>query len=129
MEPRLSSDSPSEFEGQPPPLEATLPADLPPLDLEDSDDEDESAVVGHADPDADVDLDSEPLEHQLPPEIDPAMTFADMKLIRPLFDAITHAGYVHPTPVQEAVIPLAMRGKDVIGQAQTGTGKDRKSVV
>ena len=123
MEPRLSSDSPSEFEGQPPPLEATLPADLPPLDLEDSDDEDESAVVGHADPDADVDLDSEPLEHQLPPEIDPAMTFADMKLIRPLFDAITHAGYVHPTPVQEAVIPLAMRGKDVIGQAQTGTGK------
>src|SRR4051812_13265566 len=34
-----------------------------------------------------------------PPETDPAMTFADLKLIRPLFEAITHAGYEHPTPV------------------------------
>jgi ATP-dependent RNA helicase DeaD len=49
--------------------------------------------------------------------------FADMDLIRPLMDAIRHAGYEYATPVQEAVIPLAMRGKDVIGQAQTGTGK------
>ena len=79
--------------------------------------------AGHADPDADLDLDAEPPEHELPPETDPAVTFADMKLIRPLFEAITHAGYVHPTPVQEAVIPAAMRGQDVIGQAQTGTGK------
>jgi ATP-dependent RNA helicase DeaD len=62
-------------------------------------------------------------EDRPPPETDPAMTFADLKLIRPLFEAITHAGYEHPTPVQEAVIPVAMRGKDVIGQAQTGTGK------
>ncbi len=58
-----------------------------------------------------------------PPETDPAMTFADLKLIRPLIDALTFAGYTHPTPIQEAVIPPAMRGKDVIGQAQTGTGK------
>ena len=58
-----------------------------------------------------------------PPETDPAMTFADLKLIRPLFEAVSHAGYEHPTPVQEAVIPVAMRGTDVIGQAQTGTGK------
>jgi ATP-dependent RNA helicase DeaD len=58
-----------------------------------------------------------------PPETDPAMVFTDLKLIRPLQEAIDRAGYVHPTPVQEAVIPLAMKGKDVIGQAQTGTGK------
>jgi len=58
-----------------------------------------------------------------PPETDPAMTFADLQLIRPLLDAIAHAGYTHPTPIQEAVIPPAIRGKDVIGQAQTGTGK------
>ena len=96
---------------------------LPTEAIEDSDDESEESAAGHADPDADLDLDSEPLEHQLPPETDPAMTFADMKLIRPLFDAVTHAGYVHPTPVQEAVIPAALRGQDVIGQAQTGTGK------
>jgi ATP-dependent RNA helicase DeaD len=49
--------------------------------------------------------------------------FADMNLIRPLMDAIEFAGYEYATPVQEAVVPLAMRGKDVIGQAQTGTGK------
>ena len=57
------------------------------------------------------------------PETDPAVTFADMKLIRPLFDAIERAGYKYATPVQEAVIPQAMGGRDVIGQAQTGTGK------
>ncbi len=51
------------------------------------------------------------------------VTFSEMKLIRPLFEAIQHAGYKGATPVQAAVIPLAMRGKDVIGQAQTGTGK------
>lgn len=68
----------------------------------------------------DADPDHEALP---PPETDPAMTFADMKLMRPLLDAITHAGYTHPTPIQEAVIPPAVRGKDVIGQAQTGTGK------
>ena len=58
-----------------------------------------------------------------PPETDPAMVFADLKLMRPLMDAINAAGYTHPTPIQEAVIPPALRGKDVIGQAQTGTGK------
>ena len=49
--------------------------------------------------------------------------YADMKLIGPLAHAIELAGYKTTTPVQAAVIPLAMRGKDVIGQAQTGTGK------
>jgi ATP-dependent RNA helicase DeaD len=49
--------------------------------------------------------------------------FADMKLIRPLAEAVDQAGYKFCTPVQAVVIPLAMRGKDVIGQAQTGTGK------
>lgn len=58
-----------------------------------------------------------------PPEVDPAMVFADLQLMRPLMDAVTAAGYKNPTPIQEAVIPPALRGKDVIGQAQTGTGK------
>ena len=73
--------------------------------------------------DAEDDSDVEPPEHALPPDTDPAMVFADMKLIRPLQDALDHAGYLHPTPIQEAVVPPAMLGKDVIGQAQTGTGK------
>ena len=55
------------------------------------------------------------------------VAYADMKLIRPLIDAIKHAGYVYATPVQAAVIPQAMKGTDVIGQAQTGTGKRPRS--
>jgi ATP-dependent RNA helicase DeaD len=70
------------------------------------------------DPVSDPDHESAP-----PPEVDPAMTFADLALMRPLMDAINAAGYQHPTPIQEAVIPPALRGRDVIGQAQTGTGK------
>ncbi|MGL4423106.1 MAG: DEAD/DEAH box helicase [Gemmataceae bacterium] len=63
-----------------------------------------------------------------PPAMDstptvPGVTFADMNLIRPLADALTHFSYLSPTPIQQAVIPPALRGKDVIGQAQTGTGK------
>jgi ATP-dependent RNA helicase DeaD len=68
-------------------------------------------------------------EPPLPPEIvtrsedAPTVAYADFKLIRPLFDAVEKAGYKFATPVQGAVIPHAMRGQDVIGQAQTGTGK------
>jgi ATP-dependent RNA helicase DeaD len=65
-----------------------------------------------------------------PPEVvfDPddaavKVPYADFGLIRPLADALAHAGYQFTTPVQAAVIPKALRGKDVIGQAQTGTGK------
>jgi ATP-dependent RNA helicase DeaD len=46
-----------------------------------------------------------------------------MNLIPPLQQAIDLAGYLAPSPIQEAVIPIAATGKDVIGQAQTGTGK------
>jgi ATP-dependent RNA helicase DeaD len=62
-------------------------------------------------------------ENSPPPETDPAMTFADLKLNRAVLDALIQANYTHPTPIQEAVIPPALAGKDVIGQAQTGTGK------
>jgi ATP-dependent RNA helicase DeaD len=91
--------------------------DLPPP-VEDAEETDSDLEADEAGPDADPDHESAP-----PPETDPAMTFADLKLIRPLMDAITVAGYTHPTPIQEAVIPPGLRGKDVIGQAQTGTGK------
>jgi ATP-dependent RNA helicase DeaD len=49
--------------------------------------------------------------------------FRDLNLIPPLHEALARAGYVTPSPIQAAVIPIAMTGKDVIGQAQTGTGK------
>src|SRR6478735_8168838 len=42
---------------------------------------------------------------------------------RPLNHPLDRAGYLEPSPIQAAVIPIALTGKDVIGQAQTGTGK------
>ena len=52
-----------------------------------------------------------------------ATGFRALKLIPPLLDALDHVGYAEPSPIQAALIPIAMSGRDVIGQAQTGTGK------
>jgi superfamily II DNA/RNA helicase len=50
-------------------------------------------------------------------------TFADLGLSPELLESISEAGFVNPFPIQEAVIPLARTGADIIGQAKTGTGK------
>ena len=50
-------------------------------------------------------------------------TFAELGLSEPLLEALRHLGYQDPTPIQEETIPLLLSGRDVIGQAQTGTGK------
>lgn len=50
-------------------------------------------------------------------------TFAELGLSPELLKSITEAGFVNPFPIQEAVIPLALTGADIIGQAKTGTGK------
>src|SRR5213078_1279708 len=50
-------------------------------------------------------------------------TFAELGLSEPLLEALTHLGYDRPTPIQEQAIPAMVSGRDVIGQAQTGTGK------
>jgi ATP-dependent RNA helicase DeaD len=50
-------------------------------------------------------------------------TFADLGLSQPLLEALTHLGYERPTPIQDEAIPALLEGRDVIGQAQTGTGK------
>src|SRR5919199_1903415 len=49
--------------------------------------------------------------------------FAELGLPQPLLDALAHLGYERPTPIQEQTIPALRAGRDVIGQAQTGTGK------
>jgi ATP-dependent RNA helicase RhlB len=49
--------------------------------------------------------------------------FAALDLPAPVLDAIREAGFVTTTPIQEAALPLALKGKDVAGQSQTGTGK------
>jgi ATP-dependent RNA helicase DeaD len=49
--------------------------------------------------------------------------FADLGLSPPLLEALAHLGYERPTAIQEQAIPALLEGRDVIGQAQTGTGK------
>ncbi|MCL4530422.1 MAG: DEAD/DEAH box helicase [Chloroflexi bacterium] len=49
--------------------------------------------------------------------------FTSLNLRPELMQAITELGYTEPTPIQEGMIPLMLTGVDVIGQAQTGTGK------
>ena len=50
-------------------------------------------------------------------------TFADLRLSEPLLEALKDLGYEQPTPIQEQAIPALMEGRDIIGQAQTGSGK------
>ncbi len=77
-----------------------------------------------------------PIESQLPPAsptdsvspvTDPALpakvTFADFRLAEPINRAVAEMGYTIPTPIQAQAIPVVMRGLDVMGAAQTGTGK------
>ena len=51
------------------------------------------------------------------------MEFQQLGLIPALLSNVRDSGYKEPTPIQAAVIPLVLRGKDVMGCAQTGTGK------
>ncbi|EHI74708.1 ATP-dependent RNA helicase [Streptococcus criceti] len=51
------------------------------------------------------------------------MKFTELNLAENILQAVEKAGFVEPSPIQEMTIPLALEGKDVIGQAQTGTGK------
>ena len=54
---------------------------------------------------------------------DTTKTFADLGLPASVLKGVDAAGFKHPTKIQSALIPIAMSGKDVIGQAKTGTGK------
>ncbi|MFM6976230.1 MAG: DEAD/DEAH box helicase [Sphingobacteriaceae bacterium] len=51
------------------------------------------------------------------------MLFEDLKLIEPILKALQTEGYTKPTPIQAQTIPLALERKDILGCAQTGTGK------
>ena len=51
------------------------------------------------------------------------MTFKELDLIEPILKALQQTGYTTPTPIQEQAIPVLLKGKDLLGCAQTGTGK------
>ena len=57
---------------------------------------------------------------------DPATTdhsFAELGLSKPIMDSLAEIGFEHPTPIQIQVIPRALEGLDIVGLAQTGSGK------
>lgn len=62
-----------------------------------------------------------PLASPLPTE--PLLGFNDLGLRPELLQAVLEAGYSSPTPIQQQAIPIALQGRDLIGLAQTGTGK------
>src|SRR5437899_11631340 len=51
------------------------------------------------------------------------MPFSKLGLSSPMLDGVKAMGYSEPTPIQLRAIPLILEGRDVIGSAQTGTGK------
>jgi ATP-dependent RNA helicase RhlE len=51
------------------------------------------------------------------------MKFADLGLLPEILRAVEDAGYTEPTPIQAQAIPAVLAGRDVMGGAQTGTGK------
>lgn len=56
-------------------------------------------------------------------EVDTRVKFADLKLPAEICSALLSSGYEYPTAIQAATIPAMLEGRDVLGQAQTGTGK------
>ena len=55
--------------------------------------------------------------------------FSDLGLSDNVFEAVSAAGYETPTPIQAEAIPVAVTGRDVLGIAQTGTGKTASFVL
>ena len=51
------------------------------------------------------------------------MSFENLNLIEPILSALKTEGYTHPTPIQAKAIPIVLKGQDLLGCAQTGTGK------
>lgn len=51
------------------------------------------------------------------------MTFKELKIIEPVLKALDEKGYQNPTPIQHDAIPYVLKGRDLLGLAQTGTGK------
>ena len=62
-------------------------------------------------------------------EAAPEISFADLGLAPELLRAVLEMGYTKPTPIQAKAIPLVIGGKDIMGGAQTGTGKTAASTL
>jgi superfamily II DNA/RNA helicase len=100
-------------------------------DDEESDDDDEDSEDDSDEDDEDEDSEEEDdSEEDGPTAEDETLaeeaaktTFADLGLSEPILRAVMESGYLYPTPIQEQAIPVVLMGRDVLGVAQTGTGK------
>ncbi len=88
------------------------------------------AARGEADEDAGEETEQLPARTRMIPEGEAAqhvfrmdLTFEDLGLHGHVLEALRHRGFRHPTKIQAELIPVALKGKDVLGQAKTGTGK------
>jgi ATP-dependent RNA helicase RhlE len=57
------------------------------------------------------------------------VSFNNLQLIEPVLKALSHEGYIKPTPIQEKSIPVILQKRDLLGCAQTGTGKTAAFVI
>ncbi len=105
------------------PQEATASGDDETFDDEDQAEdgagEDDSGEADGEEDDSDEDTEEDDSAADEPPRT----TFADLGLSEPILRAVIESGYLHPTPIQEQAIPIVLMGRDVMGCAQTGTGK------
>ncbi len=116
----------TEASATPPRAAATAPED----GFEDERPGDEVAEDDLAASDAGEEEDASDEDELGPTEEDEALaeeaaktTFADLGLSEPILRAVAESGYLYPTPIQEQAIPVVLMGRDVLGVAQTGTGK------
>jgi hypothetical protein len=90
----------------------------------DESDVNSDAAAGDQSDAEDDDYDAAYEAHLAEPEAEPhRAVFADLGLSEPVLRAIEEMGYRHPTPIQEQAIPVVLMTRDVLGVAQTGTGK------
>ena len=92
-------------------------------------DEQAQPQMAQPDPAQDVSTDhdaaaqDEPAAEETPAEAAPEQGFAALGLSEPILKALHDKGYLNPTPIQAQAIPAVLMGQDVLGTAQTGTGK------
>ncbi len=63
------------------------------------------------------------MSQRIPSDSSPRITFEALGLNEPLLQVLAELGYEEPTPIQREAVPLLLEGKDVLGEAATGTGK------
>ncbi|KIM66183.1 hypothetical protein SCLCIDRAFT_1211412 [Scleroderma citrinum Foug A] len=123
---------PDEFKGEGASLEV---ADKDEASVDDSDSqqdspsEDDDSLSVESETETQAEKDRKAVFFDLETRQDSHSSFLTMNLSRPLQRALTSLGFVSPTPIQASTIPVALLGKDVVGNAVTGSGKTAAFII